>query len=243
MAKTLQLPSYIGGFMKSLQIKNLNLILLPALITLLSACGTKKSNETPQGSNATVISSQQNLASCNQATNAQMSYNLSVVTENNQINTNWLKLKFNFLSTEITQSNYSIRFYKWRAIGNSAQLDQNPLQFAAYNISTGQSTSNVTNVVSATQINTQQGFYINLNDDTQYPYQVLKVVAYKTDGTVAAQSDILIPQFLANPNDYKLNPDGSTRIENLTRLHPLISTDVGQWTQAQMQQNFDQYCF
>lgn len=214
-------------------------------LSLLTACGVQKSNELVNNSNSIDIKSQPTLASCNRSTSADLSFNLANVIESTtgETNPNWIKIKFDFLSTDVTKSGYTVKFFKWRIIGTSAQLDSNPLSFNAYTISNGQTASETMTSVYAAQINQQYGFYINLNDDTQYPYQVLKVVIYKTDGTIAAQSDVLIPQFLANPNDYKTNSDGTVRADNLQKLHPLYATDVTAWTQAQLKQNFDQYCF
>ncbi len=214
-------------------------------MTLLTSCGAKKSNEANDSSTRIDINSQAALANCNRSTSANLSFNLANVVDSSsgQVNPDWIKIKFNFLSADTTQTGYSLKFFKWRVVGGSAQLDTNPLTFSPYTISSGQVSSETMTSVYTTQIAQQVGFYIRLNDDAQYPYQVLKVVAYKTDGTVAAQSDILIPQFSASPVAYKLNADGTARVENLQKLHPLYTTDVSAWTQAQLKQNFDQYCF
>lgn len=214
-------------------------------VSLLTSCGTSKSNQPGTTSSSVTISSQPTLATCNHSTSTSLSFNLASIVESStaQINPDWIKIKFNFLSADITQSGYSLKFYKWRIIGGSAQLDPNPLTFSAYQLSTGQSNSEMMTGVYATQINQQTGYYIRLNDDANYPYQVLKVVAYKPDGTVAAQSDTLIPQFSASPIAYKTNSDGTLRAENLQKLHPLYATDTANWAQAQLKQNFDQYCF
>lgn len=230
--------------------KILTLTLITLSIALLSSCGTSKSNVTPneiQSSSVAPIeiSSTQTLANCNRVSSDDISLNTSVVTDpsNGQINPDWIKIKFNFLSANTTQTGYTIRFYKWRVLGSSAQLDANPLSFATYNLSTGQSDNNLLTSVFTTQINKQSGYFVRLDDDAQYPYQVLKVVVYKTDGSVAAQSDILIPQFSASPIDYKKNADGTVRAENLQKLHPLYGVDTSAWSQTQLKQQFDQYCF
>ena len=214
-------------------------------LTFLTSCGAKKSNELNDGSNKIDIASQPILASCNRATNESLSFNLANVIEasTGHVNPDWIKIKFNFLSTDTTQTGYNIKFFKWRIIGTSAQLDPNPLTFNPYTLSNGQASTETMTGVFTNQINQQNGFYIRLNDDAQYPYQVLKVVVYKTDGTIAASSDILIPQFSASPIVYKVNADGSVRADNLQKLHPLNTTDISAWTPAQLKQNFDQYCF
>lgn len=223
----------------------LTLTLSVIAVAFLTACGATKSNELSDTTSRVEISSQQSLATCNRSTSESLGFNLASVLDSTtgQINPDWIKLKFNFISTDITQTGYSFKFFKWRVVGGSAQLDSSPLTFNAYLLSNGQPASESMTSVFTTQINQQHGFYLRLNDDAQNPYQVLKVVAYKADGTIAAQSDILIPQFLASPIAYKTNSDGTTRVENLQKLHPLYATDVTNWTQTQLSQNFDQYCF
>lgn len=214
-------------------------------VTFLTSCGTQKSTtETVTGSNALTIDSQKQLASCNRSVSTNLTFNLATVLDaNSQINPDWIKTKFSFLSADITKTGYTLKFFKWRIVGSNAQLDSNPLEFAAYLIANGQTASETMTSVYTTQINSQYGFYIRLNDDAQYPYQVLKAVVYKTDGTIATQSDILIPQFSASPIDYKTNADGTVRAENLQKLHPLYGTDVTGLTTAQMKQATDQHCF
>jgi hypothetical protein len=53
----------------------------------------------------------------------------------------------------------------------------------------------------------------------------------------------LIPQFLASPEDYKYNSNGTMRAELLQQLHPLYGQDVSGWSFSQIQESFDQYCF
>jgi hypothetical protein len=214
-------------------------------VSFLTSCSTQKSNETVTSSNAVVISSQQDLTSCNRVANTNMTLHAATVVDSSsgQISQDWIKTKFTFLSADVTKSGYYLKFFKWRVVGSTAQLDSTPLQFAAYLISSGQTASNTMDSVFTTQVKSQYGFYIRLNDDSQYPYQVLKAVVYKTDGTIAAQSDILIPQFAASPIEYKVNADGTTRADNLQKLHPLYGTNVSAWSATQIKQSLDQYCF
>ena len=214
-------------------------------VAFLTSCGAKKSADAIDNSSIVAGVAAQNLANCNRSVSSNLALNLANVLEasTGQISPDWIKLKFSFLSTDVTQTGYYIRFFKWRVIGNTAQLDSSPLEFSAYKLSNGQTSSETMNSVFASQVSQQYGFYIRLNDDAQYPYQVLKVVVYKTDGTVLTQSDVLIPQFLTSPIDYKVNSDGSPRAENLQKLHPLYTTDTSAWSTAQLKQNFDQHCF
>jgi hypothetical protein len=223
----------------------LTLTLSVIALSFLTSCGTKKSNETTAGSNSLPINLQQSQASCNRVTNTNMTMHVSTAFDlsTGQISQDWIKTKFTFLSADITKSGYYLKFFKWRVIGVTTQLDSTPLQFAAFLISGDQRASETMESVPTTQVKSQFGFYIRLNDDYQYPYQVLKAVVYKTDGTIATQSDILIPQFAASPINYKINADGTTRADNLQKLHPLYATDVSAWSAAQIKQSLDQYCF
>lgn len=243
MAAALQLPQVTTGAQMNLQQKLFIQIAAVLAIALLTSCGTSKSTPVDQSSVVAVLPNKP-LASCHRLNDANYSMNISNVTNNdNSISAEWIKVKFSFLSADITQTGYSLRFYKWRVINGASQLDSNPLEFTPYTLSNGQTVSNPVTAVFATQINSVNGFYIRLNDDLNAPYQVLKVVAYKTDGTVAAQSNVLIPQFLASPVDYATNPDGSGRAELLQKMHPLFSTDISQWSQQKLKDTFQQYCF
>ncbi len=223
-------------------------ITLVLSLALLTACGTTKSSDdesavTEQASRVEVTGNKP-LASCNRSMNSNLDFSAATVLDNTgKVSNQNIKLKFNFLSTALTTTGYSIRFFKWRVLNNQSQLDATPLVFNTFNLNTKQNTSGSVSVVFANQTNTQTGFYINLNDDLQNPYQVIKAVVYKTDGTIAAQTSLLIPQFLANPADYSLNADGSARPDVLKKLHPLYSQVTSGWASNQFQQNFDQYCF
>lgn len=224
--------------------KTVTLILSGLVLGLLTSCSPSKLNEPTGPSSALNINSQKAMASCNRKTDNNFSFDVSVYKDGSgNINYDWIKLKFRYLSSDITQSGNTLRFFKWRMVGSNSQLDSTPLNFASYNLSSGQASSNTVNTALSNQISTQTGLYINLKDDAQNPYQALKVVAYKSDGTILAQTDILIPQFAASPADYKFDNDGNARANNLIQMHPLATTDVTQWTSAQIQQNFDRYCF
>lgn len=215
-------------------------------IALLTACGTTKAPEAESmdQSSRVEITSQKPLASCNKLRNSNFDMNVSVVQDNSgRISEQYVKVKFQNLASSLLQNGYYLRFFKWRVIGTTAQLDSTPLEFSSYSLSNGQSTSNAMSAVFAKSLSRTSGYYINLRDDAQSTYQVLKVVVYKNDGSIAAQSSVLIPQFLANPADYQTNSDGTPRASNLMALHPLSGQDTANWSATQFQQSFDQHCF
>lgn len=225
--------------------KILTITLSILAVSFLTSCGTKKSTNDATTTNAILnTTTTKALASCNKLTDSNFSFNISTVTDSNgTVNADWIKVKFSYLSSNITQTGYTLRFFKWRVVGSTAQLDSTPLNFASYALSSGQTNSSNMTAVYANQVNSQKGFYIQLNDDANYPYQVIKVVAYKSDGTVLAQADALIPEFLASPVEYRLNSDGSSRADNLQKMHLLYGTDTSGWTSTQLTQYFQQYCF
>lgn len=222
-------------------------IALVLCVALLTACGTTKSTDesgsSDQASRVEVAAGKP-LASCNRATSTNIDYSASTVLNSaGVVSEQYIKIKFNFVASSLAASGYYLRLFKWRVVGTAAQLDSTPLDFNAYNLNSGTATSSAASAYFTNQISTSSGFYVNLRDDASSTYQVLKAVIYKSDGTIAAQQNILIPQFMANPADYATNADGSVRAANLQNLHPLKGQDTTGWSSTQFQQALDQYCF
>lgn len=218
-------------------------ILSVSLVSLLTACGNTKSqtNATPVGSVTTT--GLKPLAYCNTASDSTMAFNTAVVVDQSgQINPDWIKLKFSFISANITKSGNTVRIYKWRVTNlQQAILDQTPLNVATYDFTSGQSTSQLTSSFPAEQLNGQYGLYIQLNDPSMV-YQVIKIVVYDSAGTVIANTNSLIPAFNANPADYAINSDGSARSASLLQLHALYGKSTG-YVGDQYKQYFDRFCF
>ena len=219
--------------------------LILTVLGLLTACGNSKSTAiaTDQSSNRFDINSQKALANCNKATDANFSFNTAIVADDSgQPSTEWIKLKFNFLNAEITKPGNVIKFFKWRVTNGQAVLSDTPLAVSAYDPSTGQTVSSGHTALGAEHINGTHGFYVNLADPNGL-FQVLKVVAYNSDGKIIGNLNSLIPAFNANPADYQFNSDGTTRAAILTDMHALQKSTVTGWTPAQFTAAFSQYCF
>lgn len=238
--------------MKTVTLTTSGLVKVSALIAMafLASCGTSKATNTTNTtttdlSSVVDVAASVPLASCNQLSKPNfLTMNIANLTgSNGQVSAQYVKLRFLNVSSALTPSGYNLRFYKWRVINNKTQLDSTPLQVYSYSLDTLQATSTVASGIYASQISDQKGYMVNLRDDSNNQYQVIKVVAYKSDGVMIDQANVLIPQFLASPLDYKLNPDGSTRVDLLRDLHPLNSTDVSGWSATQIQDSFEQYCF
>ena len=222
--------------------KYLGLIALTVTAALLTACGNTKSNPTPVANGYNIYSAKP-MANCNKTKDANISLNTASVTEQNgQMSTQWIKMKFNFLSTAVTASGNTIKFFKWRVVAGQSQLENTPLDFATFDLSSGATVGNTVNSISVPQLNPSYGIYINLNDPN-VQFQVFKAVVYNSTGSIVAQLNSLIPGFFASPTDYQYNEDGSPRAETLQKMHSLYGTNDTGWTSAQFQNSFDQYCF
>jgi hypothetical protein len=221
----------------------LKLGLIAFTTALMTACGTSKSNPTVSTSTAYDFGSTKPLAYCNKTKDSNFSINSSSVNDTNgQMSSEWIKVKFNFLSSTVTTSGNTIKFFKWRAVGSQAQLDNVPLNFAQFDISSGQTVGAKVSSMSVLDLNTTNGLYIQMNDPN-FQFQVLKAVVYNSSGAIVAQMNTLIPGFYANPSDYQYNSDGSARSVTLQQMHLLYGQTVTGWTQAQFTQHFAQYCF
>lgn len=221
--------------------KTLKLALVLTVVGLLTACGTSKSSSpTDQSSNRLELNSQKALALCNKGSDSNFSFQTSIVSDQSgQLSKEWIKFKFKFLNAEITKPGNVIKFFKWRVANGQAILSETALDVSAYDLTTGQTTTSSTNSLATNQINNSQGFYINLADPDAL-FQVLKVVAYNSDGKVIGNLNSLIPAFYANPADYQYNIDGSPRAQILQDLQLLKGTTT---TDASAVQSFNQYCF
>ena len=223
----------------------LKIALILTVVGLLTACGNSKSAAiaTDQSSNRYDINSQKALANCNKATDANFSFNTAIVADDSgNASTEWIKLRFNFLNSEITKPGNVIKFFKWRVVNGQAVLSETPLAASAYDPSTGQTVSSGHTALGAEHVNGSHGFYINLADPNGL-FQVLKVVAYNSEGKIIGNLNSLIPAFNANPADYQFNSDGTARAAILTDMHALKNAAVAGWTPAQFTGAFSQYCF
>ncbi len=213
-----------------------------ALITLAS-CGNTKSKQDPASSHTFSSTSIKPLASCNKTVTADMSLNSAAVQDQmGTVDYNWLKVKFNFLSSQSTAANNKVKFFKWKVVNGQPYLDQNPLVIHTYDLSTGALSGSASNEIIASTVTPGKGYYVQLND-TQGTFQVLKTVVYSSTGSIVAQSDSLIPQFNAKPSDYQFNADGSPRASALQSLHPLVQTVTSAWSEVEYTNHFQAFCF
>ncbi len=212
-------------------------------VIVLTSCGNSKETETVGSNTFSSSSTTKSLASCNKKSTIDMGYSSTAVQD--QMGTqdnNWLKVKMTFLSTKATASGNVLKFFKWKMENGVASLDQTPMSFYTYNISTGALGATAVNQVTASSVNSSTGYNIYLND-TAGSYQVIKAVVYSSTGTIVAQSDSLIPQFMSKPADYAFNSDGSSRSTTLQSLHPLSTTNTSGWNDSSFSSYFQAFCF
>lgn len=221
----------------------LKVTLMVATLLVLSSCGVTKSSEPSNTENNFSSSSYKPLASCNKKSTADLSISsAAIVDQVGQVDASWLKVKFNFLSTTTTASGNIIRFFKWKVTNGATYLDQTPLAFVQYNISSGVSNNTGLTQVTASTVNAATGYYLQLND-TAGTYQAIKAVVYSSAGAVVSQTDMLIPQFNSKLGDYQYNSDGSARSSTLQAIHPLVGVTTSGWSDAQYDSYFQAFCF
>jgi len=226
------------------KVQNLFIVLIAA--ATVSACGTSKSNSVNQNNFSSAnsqLNSQKQLTNCSSSVNSDIALNINAITDSaGQIDPNWVKIKFNFLSTTATQSGNTVRFFKWKVSGGQSLLDQTPLSSQFYNLTSGQPTATAATSTSVVEISATRGLYLQLNDPSA-SYQVIKAVVYNSAGQVVSQINSLIPQFNSNLVDYSINSDGSPRAQILIDMHPLKSISTTSWSQASYTNYFQNFCF
>jgi len=212
----------------------------------LTSCGVSKSNSNNVNTaiNASTNTSTKILSSCAQNKNADISVNISASAySSGEINPNYIKIKFNYLSENITKAGHRVQFYKWKVSNNQIIHDQSPLSVSTYNLTTKGLTSYAVSEFQATDIKASLGYLVELNDPN-YSYQVLKMIVLNSTGTtVVAQINMLIPQFAAQPAQYSYNNDGTIRAQDLQDLHPLKNVDTTGWSDTNYKNYFASYCF
>ncbi len=227
--------------MKSITFKIGALLLVSYFAT--SCSSSKSNNNSASNSSGITIGGQAVLAKCTKAVDTKLSLSIATITDQlGQVDPLWVKVRFNTLSPELIKSGITMRFYRMKGVGNDAVLDNTSLQSQTYTMSTGHPNANLVQVVNPQTISTSSGFFVYVNDP-QSQYQILKVAFFDSTGKTIENFNILIPEFLANPADYKTNTDGTTRSQYLQELHPLNATATTGWSSETFNNFFQQYCF
>lgn len=209
-----------------------------------TSCSQSKSSNTSTPSTGVTINGQAVLAKCSKSVDSNLSLSISSVAGDQLGGSDplWVKVKFNTISPELTKAGVTMRFYRMKGVGNDAVLDNTSLHSQTYTLSTGQPNANLTQVVNPNVITTTSAFYVYVNDP-QSQYQILKVAFFDTTGKTIENFNILIPDFLANPTEYQVASDGTTRSQFLQDLHPLKGVATTGWTSETFNNFFQQFCF
>jgi|GEM_PF-3979975 len=160
-----------------------------------------------------------------------------------------LRVRVTSLTSAFDTNGYTLQLFRWKADSSGATaLDSTPLSFTVYYGSTAISSA-MTSIDSATVTSLRNQSHIgNSTSDffnqTQLvvsgvdnSWEVLKVVLY--DGSQAiAQTDSLMPLFIANPTTYAAN-----HAAVLAGLHPFYADRSNGYTDAQWVSLSNKYCF
>lgn len=253
-----------GGFMTNANL--LKTVLILSVAAMMTACGSgQQANGTSDlssrsDSSTSTDAANKAVASCNQGSGSGIGAKLKSITTNGALDMNYVGVRMTTLPSGFSANTNSISFFKW--LGNSSgstYLDPAKLNFILQDSQTGQyllsawTTSLKWSDISATAqsigITDAQTFFNRVNilvylNDAQGAYDVLKVASYTTSSsTVAAQLDILLPPFSANPAAYATEADGTARNSALQSLHPFKALSSQGWTTTQFQSMAQSYCF
>ena len=150
-----------------------------------------------------------------------------------------------------------IRFFRWNTDSTGAMvLDSTPISLKVIAEVTGQvvstsqdflrwdmvSTFATNNNIagSASDFFTRVRLIMDIRDpDAQY--NALRMVYYDGSNTIQSTTDILIPVFAANPNDYATLSSGEARSTILRNIHPFAG-NLGQ-TASYYQTQANAFCF
>lgn len=256
-----------GGNMENKLTLTLKVIALTTAF-ILTACGAQKFNNEGKidSSSREVISDNtatKNIpsANCNQISNTEFKAQLMYYKTVEGIANNLTRMKIpKILSQMSADGAVGMRFYKFKsAPNNEMYFDSEPLSFYFQKISTyatvgtEQSELNwkeVKKVISDNGLGqtTLQGFLnnytltINLKD-TIGEYEGLQMVVFDANNNVIMNKAMLIPSFIANPETFKFNKDGSSRHEYLQGLHPFKSMLGQGWDDAHFVNEAAAFCF
>lgn len=233
--------------------------LLLTVLTMLTACGSQKAEQSLDLSSRVVTAtatSNTPVLYCNQKSQTGLTAKVMVYTDAaNQIRNDYMKVKFTQMPASFGTGHY-IQFFRWQAnSSNQVYLDPTPVQ-ARFEALDGTVLTNfspviywgqVSSIASASGISDVNTFFQNVRlvvdiRDPQANFDVLKIAMYDEKSVNIINMDMLMPAFAASPVDYALD-SGATRASNLQALHPFASMINQKWTATQFQSMGSSYCF
>lgn len=227
-----------------------------ALIAALAACAPKQdsgSNVVDSASRETGTSTATRpLANCNKVQSS--SVTLNIMTYPGRFDLLQGKLT-SMTETFLNKTDY-IRFFRWKTDANGAKsLDTTAIKVRLHAEGSGQQLTQyedflrwdqVSAYAASISVTSAADFYsrVRLLMDIRDPnadYDALTMVYYDGSNQILNQTDILIPTFTANPNDYAVEPSGAARPSILRNLHPFAAI-TGQ-TANYYQTQANAFCF
>lgn len=250
--------------MKTSSQKILTTVLLMAVATLMTACGssnTATSTDLASRSSATTTTDASNkaLAVCNYASASGLAAKQKAYQDSSGYRFDYVWVRLTTLPSGFASDSNYIAMWKWMAnASGSTYIDQTALSFALVDSTTNKYITNwkttlkwsdVSATASSMGYADPASFFARVNilvklNDATGQYDALKITSYNSSTNQAAtQLDSLLPLFSANPAAYATESDGSTRASVLQALHPFASYKSQGYSTSQFQAMSNSYCF
>ncbi|MNK07419.1 hypothetical protein D3C87_253330 [compost metagenome] len=243
----------------------LKLLLLITVAATMAACSpagdgsTDFASRDPSVTDPNQVSSKA-LAVCNQATSTSLSAQIKagVNATTNQYRLDQAIVKLTTLPAGFTSGTEYLNLWRWMAnSSNSIYLDQTPLNFYLYDMTTRQVVTPLKNQLSWSDVSStastwglsaaaffQRVVLVVDVRDAAGEFDVLKIASYNNSTHAAvSQLDLLLPLFYANPADYAFESNGTNRANVLRSLHPFKSMTGQGWSTGQFQSAANAFCF
>lgn len=214
----------------------LSTLLVLSSVALLTACNASNVQGSIDSSSQVDLSSNKAISYCNQASNSDITANLKVyVDSNNVVKSNYMYVRLSALPANFESGGSYISMWRWLATSSGqTYLDNTVLTAALVNKSGTLLTdwksslrwSELQALASSLGYTDAKTFFNNVNvlvdlRDAEGVYDVLKFSVYDaTTNKATSQADALLPMFYANPAQYAVEADGQARASVLKNLHP-----------------------
>jgi hypothetical protein len=180
------------------------------------------------------------LAYCNHTATSLVNLNIQTYTDSSGTRRNdIIQAKLQSMTENFKNGSDNIHFFRWKADSSGAvYVDPTPIQLTVIAESTGQTVSSsqpflrwdmvssfatTHNIAgSASDFFTRVRLILDIRDPNA-EYNALTMVYSDASGNTLARTDILIPVFPANPNDYAIDSTGANRAPVLRGLHPFTA--------------------
>lgn len=249
--------------MKTSNQKILTTVLLMAVATLMTACGSSNTASADLASRSSATdstdASNKALAVCNSASTNGLAAKQRAYQDSSGYRFDYVWVRLTTLPSGFASNTNYLAMWKWMANSNgSTYLDSTALSFALFDsvsnkAITGWKTtlkwSDISSIASGMGYADPASFFTRVNilvslNDASGQYDALKITSYNSSTNQAVtQLDSLLPLFSANPAAYATNSDGSTRASVLQSLHPFAGYKNQGYSTSQFQAMSNSFCF